>query len=117
MKADNRQVTSVFRSICAVVRSHRPSVDHYRIAVQELHLQLVEVEAAEPPIKLHGLGGQAANDTEVLDHRAKCSHYSRGVVMLLDRAWKVGCAGLNGNFSGIDLKGQRGSDLIISLLL
>jgi len=117
MKADDRQVTSVFRSISAVIRPHRPSIDDDRIAVQELHLQLVEMEAAEPAIELHGLGRQAANDAEVLDHRAKCGHYSRGVVVHLDRARKVGRARLNSNFARVNLERKRCGHRIVGFFL
>ena len=85
-KPNHLHITPVLGAIGTVVGAHRPGVQHERVAVEQLDLQLVEVKPAQPTVQRHGLGRQAANAAEMFDDRTERGHHTDGVVVQLDRA-------------------------------
>src|SRR5262249_32525223 len=75
------------------------------------------MEPAKPTVELHGLRGQAAKSTQMLDDRAESGHHPNGIVMKLDGTGKVGQPRLDRDLRGVNRQGESRTDRVVGLLL
>src|SRR5262249_24922393 len=87
------------------------------VAVEELDLELVEMEPAKPTVELHGLRGQAAKSTQMLDDRAESGHRPNGIVVKLDGTREVGQPRFYRDLRGVNRKGESRTDRVVGFLL
>src|SRR5262245_10339817 len=75
------------------------------------------MEPAKPTVELHGLRGQAAKSTQMLDDRAEGGHHPNGIVVKLDGTREVGQSWLDRDFRRVNRKWESRTDRVVGLFL